>query len=139
MASLRVPDRVETERRREAAQRQVEAVYDYEPDLVARQTRLLREAYSVLAIEMASIERRRQELQAKLDEGADPGRSVVLTRSTRTVNGFSCRRCGAWASPASGSISMASIRSVTIAPWRMRSARCCTPCTDGRWSPSASW
>ncbi|MEE2836245.1 MAG: HDIG domain-containing metalloprotein [Myxococcota bacterium] len=71
--SLRVPDRVETERRREAAQRQVEAVYDYEPDLVARQTRLLREAYSVLAIEMASIERRRQELQAKLDEGADPG------------------------------------------------------------------
>ena len=77
--SLRVPDRVETERRREAAQRQVEAVYDYEPDLVARQTRLLREAYSVLAIEMASIERRRQELQAKLDEG--PTRAlVVLTR-----------------------------------------------------------
>ena len=25
---------------------------------------------------------------------------------------------------------MAWIRSVTIAPWRMRSARCCTPCTD---------
>ena len=45
--SLRIPDRVETERRREDAQRKVEAVYDYEPDLVARQTRLIREAYSV--------------------------------------------------------------------------------------------
>ena len=70
--SLRIPDRVETERRREAAQRKVEAVYDYEPDLVARQTRLIREAYSVLAIEMTSIDQSRQDLQKKLDQGADP-------------------------------------------------------------------
>jgi len=68
--SLRVPDRVETERRREAAQRKVEAVYDHEPDLVVRQTRLLREAYSVLAVEIASIDQARQALQDKLDKGA---------------------------------------------------------------------
>ena len=37
---------------------------------MARQARLLREAYSVLAIEMASIERQRPGLPAKLDEGA---------------------------------------------------------------------
>jgi putative nucleotidyltransferase with HDIG domain len=82
--SLRVPDRVKTEELREKARRRIEAVYDHQPDLVVRQTRLLREAYSVLAVEMAGIERARKALQDRLDEGGgDAELAELATINTR--------------------------------------------------------
>ena len=88
---------------------------------------------------MNSIDQARQDLQEKLDQGADPSALDELdTINTRRKRVQLSAMSGLGIAERRGSISMGSTRWVTIDLWPMPSAKCFMRCIVVRWSPSAN-
>ncbi|MAO83125.1 MAG: hypothetical protein CMH50_04470 [Myxococcales bacterium] len=84
--STRVTDQAETQRRRDDAAQAVPVVYDHARVAVDRVARLLREAYSAMAVEMQAIAEARKSLQDRIDGSGDSDREVDYSFALAELN-----------------------------------------------------